>query len=95
MGHRQVQGLPETEWAILEYLYQHRERICTRDELYHKAHLSTSGSNQTIGRFLPKEYEGALNNALLRLRQAIEPDPKDPLFIVTHRGKGVKLEHAW
>ncbi len=95
VGHRQVQDLPETEWAILQYLYQHRERICTRDELYHKAHLPALGSNQTMEHFLPKEYEGALNNALLRLRQAIEPDPKDPLFIVTHRGRGVKLEHAW
>lgn len=95
VGYRQVQELPETEWAILEYLYQHQERICTRDELYHKAHLSTSGPTQNKKRFLPKEYEGALNNALLRLRQAIEPDPKDPLFVVTHRGKGVKLEHAW
>lgn len=95
VGHRQIWDLPDTEWAILHYLYQHRDRVCSRDELYHKAHLAVSGAADTEQRFFPKEYEGALNNALLRLRQAIEPDPRTPLFVVTHKGKGVKLEHAW
>jgi len=95
VGHRQIQDIPEIEWAILRYLYQHRERICSREELYHKAHLPVSGASQADQHFFPKEYEGALNNALMRLRQAIEPAPNAPLFIVTHKGKGVKLERTW
>ena len=95
VGHRQIQDIPEIEWAILRYLYQHRERICSREELYHKAHLPVSGASQADQHFFPKEYGGALNNALMRLRQAIEPAPNAPLFIVTHKGKGVKLERTW
>jgi DNA-binding winged helix-turn-helix (wHTH) protein len=92
VGHRQIQNIPDVEWAVLRYLYQHRDQICSRDELYHEAHLPVSGATGANQRFSPKEYEGALNNALLRLRQTIEPDPGNPLFVVTYKGKGVKLE---
>jgi DNA-binding winged helix-turn-helix (wHTH) protein len=95
VGYRRIRDLPDIEWAILRYLYQHRDRICSREELYHEAHLPGSGAPQTDRRFFPKEYEGALNNALMRLRQAVEPTPRSPLFIVTHKGKGVRLEHVW
>jgi len=95
VGQRRIHDLPEVEWAILSYLYQHRDRICTRDELYHNALLPLSQRGEKGQRFFAKEYEGALNNALLRLRQAIEPDPAAPLFIITYKKRGVKLEHAW
>ena len=95
VGHHRIDDIPAVEWAVLRYLYQHRDRICTRDELYHNAHMPASSGAQTKERFFPKEYEGALNNVLSRLRQAIEPDPKHPLFITTYRGRGVRLEHAW
>jgi DNA-binding response OmpR family regulator len=35
-----------------------------------------------------------LDNAILRLRRIIEPDPRRPIYILTDRGWGVKLEHA-
>ncbi len=95
IGYREIDDLPDVEWAILSYLYHHQDRICSRDELYHRAHKPASEAAPTDSRVFAKEYEGALNNALLRLRQAIEPDPSNPLFIVTHKGKGVKLEHVW
>ena len=43
---------------------------------------------------LAKEFEGTLDTALWRLRGAIEPDPKDPLYVVTRRGQGVRLENV-
>lgn len=95
VGRRTARGFTQIEWAILCYLEDNSDRICSRDELYHKAHLPASGAQAAGQRFEPIEYEGALNNALLRLREEIEPDPRDPLYIVTYRGIGVRLEHAW
>jgi DNA-binding winged helix-turn-helix (wHTH) protein len=95
IGRRCVKNIPEVEWSILLYLYQNRERVCTREEIYHQAHLPVSRSGQIGERFYPREYEGALNNALLRLRKMVEPDPKRPLFVVTYKGQGVKLDNVW
>jgi DNA-binding winged helix-turn-helix (wHTH) protein len=96
VGHREVENIGAGELAVLEYLYQHRDRVCTRDELFHKAYLpSTNPAAEKVSvRELPSEYAGTLDNALWRLRGAIEPDPKDPIYVVTRRGQGVRLENV-
>lgn len=95
VGRRTVRNFTPIEWAILLYLADNDDRICSREELYHEAHLPASGAQAAGQHFEPVEYEGALTNALLRLREEIEPDPRDPLYIVTYRGVGMRLEHAW
>jgi DNA-binding winged helix-turn-helix (wHTH) protein len=95
IGHREVKDISQVEMALLGYLYQHRDRICTRDELYHKAYLPAMYPGGDDRRAYPKDYQGLLDTALWRLRKTIEPDPKHPVFVVTQRGKGVKLENAW
>jgi DNA-binding response OmpR family regulator len=42
----------------------------------------------------PNAWSNVLDNAILRLRRIIEPDPRRPIYILTDRGWGVKLEHA-
>ncbi len=95
IGHREVKDISQVEMALLGYLYQHRDRVCTRDELYHKAYLPAMYPGGDDRRAYPKDYQGLLDTALWRLRKTIEPDPKHPVFVVTQRGKGVKLENAW
>jgi len=36
-------------------------------------------------------YADTVDTVLWRLREAIEPDMDDPIFILTHRGQGVVL----
>jgi DNA-binding winged helix-turn-helix (wHTH) protein len=96
-GWRRIDDLPEVPLVLLRYLYEHRDRVCTRDELYHQAYLSTRYPDTPWEerRTYPKEYATVLDTAISRLRHRIEPDPRSPVYIVTKRGKGYKLEHAW
>ena len=93
-GYRAIK-LPEVEMMLLKYLYQNRGRVCTRDELYHKAYLSLYPGGQSDTKDLLNEYRDVIDTAIWRLRQEIEPDPKKPLFVVTKKGEGLELKNAW
>jgi len=43
----------------------------------------------------PKRYLGLIDTNLWRLRKAIEPDPKNPILLITRRGLGVTLQVRW
>jgi DNA-binding response OmpR family regulator len=92
VGRYRTQGEPPTQAAeiaftrkeidLLQYLSQHADRPVSRDELlaevwgYEKAaHIET----RTVDIHIAK------------LRRKIEPDPKNPEFLVTIRGEGYKL----
>ncbi|MEM3554747.1 MAG: hypothetical protein QXU79_02900 [Candidatus Micrarchaeaceae archaeon] len=83
---------------LLRYLYAHANRTVSRPELYFRA----CKGMPTIPRVpddegyeAPAIYRGLLDTALWRLRQAIEPDPEDPILLRTVRGEGVRLEVCW
>ncbi len=95
VGRREIENIGQVEMVFLRYLYQHRGDICTREELYHKAYVPSLYPELVGEHAYPKEYGGMLDTALWRLRQAIEPNPKRPVFVITKRGKGVVLENAW
>jgi len=42
----------------------------------------------------PKEYTGILDTIFWRLRQVIEPDPDHPIYLITERNKGMRLNHV-
>ena len=93
VGRREVQDLQDGQIALLKHLDQHRGHICRRKDVY-RAYL------EGTGREMPewereKDYANALDNAIRRLRLAIEPDPSYPVWIFTIRGKGVRLGGDW
>jgi hypothetical protein len=97
VGRREVETIGPGELALLQYLHQNRGRVCSRAELFHKAYLpavNPTAVKKPPSTELTKEFEGTLDTALWRLRGAIEPDPKDPLYVVTRRGQGVRLENV-
>lgn len=89
VGWREVVDLTPGPWALLHHLYRHRGKVCPREALY-RAYVEGTGG-QVQEPIYPTEYAGTLDNAILRLRKAIEPDPEHPTLIVTIRGKGYKL----
>jgi DNA-binding winged helix-turn-helix (wHTH) protein len=95
VGWREIENLGQVEMALLRYLYQNRGRVCSREELYHSAYVLSLYPEQAAQRAFPQEYAGLLDTALWRLRKAIEPDPKNPIFVITRRGRGVELKNAW
>ncbi len=88
-------------YQLLRYLYENRHRPCTKSELYYRAHQGLSHEPRHKD---DKDWEdvaaweGPLDTALYRLRQAVEWDSRDgaaPLYIISERGKGqIRLENV-
>ncbi|MBN1136841.1 MAG: winged helix-turn-helix domain-containing protein [Anaerolineae bacterium] len=97
IGWRRIDDLPDVPRALLRFLWEHRDRVCTRRELYFRAYLSTSYADTPIDqvRDFQVDFEHVLDTAVNRLREKIEPDPRQPIYITTVRGKGYRLEHWW
>ncbi len=87
-------------YQLLRYLYQHRDRACTRSELFYRAILGRDREPRTEeeGREPVKAWENTLDIHIHRLRQAVEWDTRKgvpPLYIVSERGKSrIRLENA-
>lgn len=70
------------EMALLEYLYQHRDRPVPREELLHKI--------WGYARDLDIETR-TVDIHMAKLRRKLECDPKQPQWLVTVRGGGYRL----
>ncbi|WP_020407821.1 response regulator transcription factor [Hahella ganghwensis] len=70
------------EMDILQYLYEHRERPVSREELLHKV--------WGYARDLDIETR-TVDIHIAKLRRKMEPDPKNPCYLTTVRGGGYKL----
>ena len=76
---RRVQ-LKAREFALMEYLYEHRNTIVTKNEIFEAVWGDSFYS------------DGTLNVHIRRLREKIEKDPNDPQYIKTIWGTGYILE---
>jgi hypothetical protein len=98
VGMGEIRILSPEVGAIFSYLYKNQGRYCTKKELYYKAYVpfvtpqdKAKEAGEQIA--LPKEYDDLINTVIYRLRQVVEPNPKDkePVFITTKRDVGIRL----
>jgi DNA-binding response OmpR family regulator len=71
-------------FALLKYLFQQRNKLCTRRELIENVF------NETY-RERDESQIGKLNTAIRRLREKIEQDPNHPRYLQTESGGGYRL----
>lgn len=77
-GKRIQLGFYET--AIVQLLAEHRGQVVSRDEILDNVWgFDANPTNRTI------------DNFILKLRRKFEPDPANPVFIITVYGQGYKL----
>lgn len=74
-------ALTPTEFELLATMARHPGRVFTREQLLE----ATTGEAY-------EGYERTINVHIKNLRQKIEPDPSDPLYVRTVRGLGYKYE---
>jgi len=86
---------------LLRYLYENRHRPCTKSELYYRVHKGLEHEPRGLddpGWEDVASWEGPLDTAIYRLRQAVEWDyRKDapPIYIISERGRGqIHLENT-
>jgi DNA-binding response OmpR family regulator len=72
--------LTHHEFEILRYLAERRDRVVHRDELLREVWKMVDGSTTR-----------AVDFAVARLRQKIEPNPPEPRFLRTVHGEGYSL----
>ncbi|MDW2800293.1 response regulator transcription factor [Clostridium boliviensis] len=72
--------LTAKEFALLEKLFDNKEKIVTGDSL-----CLAAWGDPLYG------YENTLMVHIRRLREKIEPEPSDPICLITVRGLGYKL----
>lgn len=75
----QVQ-MSHKEYEILKYLYEHKNRIVSRDDLL-----------KSIWGYEERVTTRTVDNFILKLRQKIEEDHEHPQIILTVHGTGYKL----
>ncbi len=98
IGEAEIRSLQPASYRLLRYLYEHRDRRVSRSELYYRVYRGLNAepnSPDDPSWEDTKTWGNVLDNALLRLRRQLEPDPRDPIYIVTDRGWGIRLKHTF
>ncbi|HSV86297.1 MAG TPA: winged helix-turn-helix domain-containing protein [Levilinea sp.] len=84
LGGRKIPQQAPLVFDLLLYLYEHAGEVCDREQiiqaLYHNNHADIN--------------DNALDNLVKRARQAIEPEPQKPRYLITCRGVGYTLHRA-
>lgn len=96
VGGREIplDDVPPKAYDMLRYLYRHSGQVITKDELYYLVYLGMGNIPRSAadpGYESPNIFAGLIDTSIYRIRQAIEPDPAEPVLLQTVRGHGVKL----
>ena len=94
LGYGEVPGIQPAGFQVLAFLYQRHGELCEREDVYYIGYEGrpTALRPNDPGYLYPKEYTGTLDTALWRLRQALEPNPEAPIYLLTERNKGLRLK---
>lgn len=84
------------EFRVLEYLALRPGKIGSLEELYYYAYKELkSVPDKGEPAWTTKDtWRAAMDTLLWRLRQKIEPDPKEPIYLITHHSRGLELLHT-
>lgn len=79
--NRQAVSLSPKEFALIKYLHEHLGEVCSKDDI----------STAVWPEYQGEVYDYQIENLIRRLRTKLEPDPADPMILLTIRGLGYKL----
>ncbi len=79
---RLVETLTSSEYRLLLLLYGHLNKICDKYQIVE----AVWGED-----YVDEVYDASIDKLISRLRHKIEPDPANPRYLVTVRGRGYKL----
>ncbi len=79
--NRRVVSLSPKEYALLGYLYQHRGKVCPKEDI----------ALAVWPEYKEGIFDYQIENLMRRLRSRLEPDPANAQMLLTIRGQGYKL----
>jgi hypothetical protein len=96
-GFTEIQALSPGSRKMLLYLYDRHPSLCSRMELYFRVCEDKSELPAEVddSRFaLDKNQNSKVDMAIKRLREAIEPDASNPIYVINEPGFGFRLNHV-
>jgi DNA-binding response OmpR family regulator len=87
IGERRLESLAPRPFKLLNFLYMNMGRVCSEGEIgnYIWGELADEGKSVA-------QYDlNMLHQLISRLRRAIEPDPRRPVYILNVPGIGYRL----
>jgi hypothetical protein len=91
IGRERHEAPSELVYSLLKYLYLKKGQICAKAEIAVAVYGSSRGETSSE---LVRTYGGAISQLVRRLRRHIEPDPSEPVYVQTIKGRGYRLDHA-
>ncbi|MBL7064194.1 MAG: FHA domain-containing protein [Anaerolineae bacterium] len=82
--NRNSVSLSPKEQTLFDLLYQNAGRACSKQEIAETAWPE----------YRAEVYDYQIESLVKRLREKLEPDPRNPVLIVTVRGRGYKLRQS-
>lgn len=84
IGEQEIAGkLTPLEYKLLLFLYQAKGEVRSKDDVFDAIYGTADGvSNE------------AIDSLVFRLRPEIERDPKNPVYLITERGRGYRLANT-
>jgi len=79
--NRSPVSLSPKEQALFDLLYESQGRTCSRQRIAEKVWPE----------YQADVYDYQIQSLVKRLREKLEPDPRNPVLILTERGRGYKL----
>jgi pSer/pThr/pTyr-binding forkhead associated (FHA) protein len=79
--NRRLINLSPKEFALLAYLYEHRNEVCSKDEI----------ARAVWPEYQSDIYDYQIENLVRRLRSRLEPGAEQAQLLLTVRGQGYKL----
>jgi len=81
---QQIEALTDLEYRLLLLLYGRLGKICDKYQIVE----AVWGED-----YIDQVDDARIDKLLSRLRSKIEPDPRNPRYLVTVRGRGYKLSN--
>lgn len=96
IGRKLIPFNSAAEFRLLEYLAARSGKICPLENSYYYAQeelerIPDKGEKEWV---VPVTLRKRIDTLLWRVRQKIEPNPNEPVYLVTHHRKGVELLHV-
>lgn len=86
-GQKLDPPLTALEYSLLRFLYRNRGQICSKDKI-------AANVYQDLYERVDAASDAAIDRLVYRVRKRIEPPDRSPVYIITVRGRGYRLDNA-
>ena len=89
-GAEEISMPSDREFRLIEFLYHSHGRLCSKNEVGLAVYEPKQGRSAKEGGV----SDATIDQLIRRLRRRLEPNPSKPIYIITVKGRGCRLDNA-